>query len=135
MLPETTTPDSSTNGSPSVNGHPTPTVAPPLADPTVDSRVAATGGRRERWGDPKSPYIWPGMMRDADWRRTNVHKHSSYYCARCAKPFRSPAAVYTHLAKVHPPTGLAPRNRPLRPAEGSANGAGRVARKTGQVTA
>jgi hypothetical protein len=126
MLPEIT--NCSANGS-RRNGH-----APNAAiDPTVDPRIRASGGRRERWGDPRSPYIWPGMMRDADWRRTDVHKHSSYYCARCAKRFGSPAAVYTHLAKVHPPTGLAPRNRRLRPAEGSANGAGRVARKTVEV--
>jgi hypothetical protein len=99
-----------------------------LPDPTVDPRVAATGGRRERWGDPKSPYIWPGMAREADWRRTDVHKVSRYSCARCGKRFGSPAAVYAHLAKVHPARGLQPRRRRLRPAGVEGNGAGRVVR-------
>jgi hypothetical protein len=102
------------------------TSAAPLADQTVDLRVAATGGRRERQGDARSPYIWRGMARDADWRRTDVHHHNCYSCAKCGKRFGSPAAVYTHLAKVHPPTGSAPRNGRVRPAEGNGNGAGRV---------
>jgi hypothetical protein len=72
-------------------------------DPTVDPRIAATGGRRRIFGDPKSCYTWPGMTDAVAWARSDVHKHTSYYgCAWCGQGFRSPNAVYTHIDKVHP---------------------------------
>jgi hypothetical protein len=75
---------------------PRPDTAP---QPLVDPRVAKHGGtRRSR----KANYDFPGMTDDATWRRTKVHKSTSYYgCALCGQRFSGPHAVYTHLAKVH----------------------------------
>jgi hypothetical protein len=42
-----------------------------------------------------------------EWRKTSVHKASSYSCGKCGKQFPDPHAVYDHLDEVHPP--------PLRP--------------------
>jgi hypothetical protein len=53
--------------------------------------------------DPKANYDFPGMAAQRDWCKTLTHQHTHYYgCARCGLTFRSPHAVYTHLAKVHP---------------------------------
>jgi hypothetical protein len=71
-------------------------------DPTVDPRIAKTGGRRCRFGDPKSPYTWPGMDDERSWRRTDVHKHSTYHCLWCGLTLATPNAIYTHIDKVHP---------------------------------
>jgi hypothetical protein len=65
----------------------------------VDPRVANHGGTRT---DRKSNYDFPGMMEQASWRRTKVHKHTRWYgCARCGQKLSGPHAVYTHFAKVH----------------------------------
>lgn len=78
-------------------------------DPRIDPRVAAIGGTRS---NPKHGYDFPGMMSDADWRRTRVHRHTSYYgCGICGQQFAGPHAVYTHIAKVHPARVL-PKNHP-----------------------
>jgi hypothetical protein len=67
--------------------------------PLIDPRVAKRGGTRQ---DAKSHYESPGMVDAANWRRTEVHKHTAWYgCALCGKRFAMPHAVYTHLAKVH----------------------------------
>ena len=71
--------------------------APPqnLADP----RVAKHGGTRN---DPKSTYQFAGQIEQANWRRTEVHKHTyGYWCGLCGQRFASPSAVYCHLAKRH----------------------------------
>jgi len=65
----------------------------------VDPRVVKHGGTRK---DPKSNYDFPGMVDAANWRRTEVQKHTAWYgCAVCGQKFSGPHAVYTHLAKVH----------------------------------
>lgn len=72
------------------------------ADPTLDPRIAATGGRRRTFGRAKANYEWLGMMAEADWRKTRVHQHTSYYgCGRCGTRFATPQAVYAHLARRH----------------------------------
>lgn len=43
-----------------------------------------------------------GMTRE-EWERTDVHKASSYSCAKCGKRFASPDDVYDHLDAEHPP--------------------------------
>ena len=69
------------------------------AERLVDPRVAKRGGTRT---SPKSNYDFRGMMDQASWRRTQVHKHTAWYgCAFCGQKFTGPHAVYTHLAKVH----------------------------------
>jgi hypothetical protein len=63
----------------------------------VDPRIEATGGTRVR---ERTGYTWPGMMDEGNWRQTRVHRHTrSYSCARCGQAFKTPHAVYTHLAK------------------------------------
>jgi hypothetical protein len=65
----------------------------------VDPRVAQRGGWRT---SPKSNYDFPGMMDDANWRRTQVHKATAWYgCAPCGQKFTGPHAAYTHMAKRH----------------------------------
>lgn len=65
----------------------------------VDPRVAERGGVRK---NPKHTYNFPGMLDDANWRRTRAHKHTPWYgCSLCGLKFTGPHAVYTHLAKVH----------------------------------
>jgi hypothetical protein len=72
---------------------------PRVAAPLVDPRVAKHGGTRK---DRKSNYDFPGMMDAANWRKTEVHKHTAWYgCALCGRKFNGPHAVYTHLAKRH----------------------------------
>jgi hypothetical protein len=69
------------------------------AEALVDPRVAKHGGTRR---DSKSNYDFPGMVDQASWRRTDVHKHTRMYgCSRCGRKFKTPHAIYTHLAKVH----------------------------------
>jgi hypothetical protein len=75
-----------------------PRRAPPQK--LVDPRVAKLGGHRR---SPKSNYEFPGMMDEASWRRTEVHRHTHWYGGGlCGVKLRSPHAVYTHLAKRHP---------------------------------
>jgi hypothetical protein len=78
---------------------------PEPSERPVDTRIAGTGGRQLRSGDPKSGYTWLGMAAPADWGRTLVHEHTRWYgCARCGVKFTGPSgpqAVYTHMAKVH----------------------------------
>jgi hypothetical protein len=72
---------------------------PRVATPLVDPRVAKHGGTRK---DPKSNYDFPGMTDAANWRKTEVHRHTRWYgCALCGLKVSGPHAVYTHLAKVH----------------------------------
>jgi len=93
----------------------------------LDPRIAATGGRRRNPPDPKSEYTWAGMMAWADWRRTQVHRHTrAYGCAKCGAAFGSPNAVYAHLAKAHPAGGSRLLLAPLGPSESSIQGTGRV---------
>jgi hypothetical protein len=67
--------------------------------PLIDPRVAKHGGTRK---DSKSNYDFPGMQDNATWRRSDVHKATSYYgCVLCGQRFTGPHAVYTHLAKLH----------------------------------
>jgi hypothetical protein len=69
------------------------------AQPLVDPRVAKHRGTRR---DSKSNYDFPGMVDQASWRRSDVHKATRLYgCSRCGQKFRTPHAVYTHLAKRH----------------------------------
>ena len=69
------------------------------AAPLVDPRVAKHGGTRK---DAKSNYDFPRMVDAANWRKTEVLKHTAWYgCALCGQKFNGPHAVYTHLAKVH----------------------------------
>lgn len=69
------------------------------AEKLIDPRVAKHGGSRI---DPKANYDYPGMMDASSWRRTEVHRATSYYaCAACGTRFAGPHAVYTHLDKVH----------------------------------
>jgi hypothetical protein len=61
--------------------------------------VAKHGGTRK---NRKDNYDFPGMMDAATWRRTAVHRATSYYgCALCGQKSAGPHAVYTHLDKVH----------------------------------
>ncbi len=69
------------------------------SDGLIDPRVAKHGGYRT---NRKSNYDFPGMIDDVSWRRSNVHKATSYYgCHRCGQGFTGPHAVYRHLAQVH----------------------------------
>ena len=69
------------------------------SDGLIDPRVAKHGGYRT---DPKSHYEWPGIIDRSSWRRSKVHKATSYYgCALCGQQYADAHAVYTHLAKVH----------------------------------
>jgi hypothetical protein len=71
-------------------------------DPTVDPRIAVTGGRRRRFGDAKSNYEWDGMMSQPHWLATKVHKATRHYaCAWCGCRFKTPNGYYTHAAKAH----------------------------------
>jgi hypothetical protein len=75
------------------------TVAEAPTRALVDPRVARHGGSRR---DQKANYDFAGMMDAGSWRRTEVHQHTSFYgCGRCGQKFKTPHAVYTHLAKVH----------------------------------
>jgi hypothetical protein len=65
----------------------------------VDPRVARHGGTRK---SRKDNYDFPGMVDDSSWRRTKIHRATSWYgCALCGQKFSGPHAVYTHLAKRH----------------------------------
>jgi len=65
----------------------------------VDPRVAAVGGTRR---NGKAGYHYPGMARLGDWETTAAHKSTSYYgCFLCGQGFKTPHAVYTHIAKRH----------------------------------
>ena len=78
------------------------------AESVVDPRVAKHGGTRR---NPKANYDFPGMMDASSWRRTEVHKHSSYFCGFCGLKLAGPHAVYTHIAKRHD-RALRGRQRP-----------------------
>lgn len=74
--------------------------APMSLTKEVDPRITASGGRRRY--DETTNYEWPGMMSQPNWQQTKVHQHTSYYgCAVCGQPYKTPHAVYTHLAKRH----------------------------------
>jgi hypothetical protein len=65
----------------------------------IDPRVAKHGGTRR---GAKSSYHFAGMMDEASWRRTDVHKHTHWFgCGLCGRRFKGPHAVYTHMAKIH----------------------------------
>lgn len=44
----------------------------------------------------------PGMVPAEEWAQTDVHRASSYSCAKCGQEFDSPEAVYDHLDEAHP---------------------------------
>jgi hypothetical protein len=97
---------------------------PPTVD-GVDPRIAAAGGVPVR-ADGAGGYNYPGMQEFSNWRKTRAHEHaSSYSCARCGQAFHSPHAVYTHLAKRHPPrSGRVGGLRPPRDAGRARNAPG-----------
>lgn len=43
----------------------------------------------------------PAVPED-EWAQTEVHKHSTYSCAKCGEQFDSPHQFYKHLDEVHP---------------------------------
>jgi hypothetical protein len=68
--------------------------------------------------------MYPGMTDKSTWRRSNVHRATSYYgCLWCGTRFADPVAVYTHLDKRHPDKHPAGASRAQR---GSLRRASRV---------
>lgn len=43
-----------------------------------------------------------GMVPREDWESSDIHKASTYYCAKCGEQFDSPHNLYDHLDAKHP---------------------------------
>ena len=70
-----------------------------MANRAIDPRIAAAGGKPDNAG---GGYRYLGMMRWVHWKASSVHRFTHYYgCARCGLRFKTPHAVYTHIAMRH----------------------------------
>lgn len=48
------------------------------------------------------PSEYEGMAPREEWERSDVHKASTYSCAKCGRKFDGPHDLYDHLDAEHP---------------------------------